>query len=59
MYRQLLIRYENEFYSLKKKLGIKIKSKYVAGARGNAVGWGTLLQAGRSRVLFPLRSLNF
>jgi hypothetical protein len=29
------------------------------GARGNAVGWGTLLEAGKSRVRFPMRSLNF
>jgi hypothetical protein len=28
-------------------------------ARGNAVGWGTMLQAGRSRVRFPMRSLDF
>jgi hypothetical protein len=29
------------------------------GARGGVVGWGTTLQAGRSRVPFPMRSLNF
>jgi hypothetical protein len=29
------------------------------GARGSVVGWGTMLQAGRSRVWFPMRSLNF
>jgi hypothetical protein len=28
-------------------------------ARGNVVGWGTMLQAGRSRVQFPMRSLDF
>jgi len=27
--------------------------------RGGAVCWGTALQAGRSRVLFPLLSLEF
>jgi hypothetical protein len=27
--------------------------------RGNVVGSGTMLQAGRSRVQFPMRSLNF
>jgi hypothetical protein len=26
------------------------------GARGSVVGWGTMLQAGRSRVQFPMRS---
>ena len=29
------------------------------GARGNAVGWGTALQAGRSLVRFPMVSLEF
>jgi hypothetical protein len=29
------------------------------GARGSVVGWGTMLQAGRSRVRFPMRSLDF
>jgi hypothetical protein len=33
---------------------IKIK-----GARGCAVGWGTVLQAGISRVRFPIMSLEF
>jgi len=28
-------------------------------ARGDAVGWGTALQAGRSRVRFPMMSLEF
>jgi hypothetical protein len=28
-------------------------------ARGSVVGWGTMLQAGRSRVRFPMRSLDF
>jgi hypothetical protein len=27
----------------------------VSGARGSAVGWGTMLQAGRSRVRVPMR----
>jgi hypothetical protein len=31
----------------------------VDGARGSVVGWGTMLQAGRSRVRFPMRSLDF
>jgi len=32
---------------------------YIYGARGGAVGWGTALQAGRSRVRFPMVSLEF
>jgi hypothetical protein len=28
-------------------------------ARGRVVGWGTMLQAGRSRVRFLIRSLDF
>jgi len=31
----------------------------VCGARGSAVGWGTALQVGRSRVRFPMMSLKF
>jgi len=33
--------------------------KFVAGARDGAVGWRTALQAGRSRVRFPMVSLEF
>jgi hypothetical protein len=29
------------------------------GARGSVVGWGAMLQAGRSRVQVPMRSLDF
>jgi hypothetical protein len=29
------------------------------GGRGGAVGWGTALQTGRSRVRFPMMSLEF
>jgi len=29
------------------------------GARGGAIGWGTVLQAGRSQVRFPMVSLEF
>jgi hypothetical protein len=29
------------------------------GARCSVVGWGNMLQAGRSRVLFPMRKLDF
>jgi len=31
----------------------------ILGLRGGAVGWGTALQAGRSRVRLPMRSLEF
>jgi hypothetical protein len=31
----------------------------IRGARGSVVGWGTMLQAGRSRVRFPMRLLDF
>jgi hypothetical protein len=35
--------------------------KYIheIGERGKVVGWGTMLEAGRWRVRFPLRSLHF
>jgi hypothetical protein len=29
------------------------------GTRGSVVSWGTMLRAGRSRVRFPIRSLDF
>jgi hypothetical protein len=32
---------------------------YLLWARGSVVGWGTMLQAGRSRVRIPMRSLDF
>jgi hypothetical protein len=32
---------------------------FLLGARGSAVGWGTALLAGRSRVRFPIESLWF
>jgi hypothetical protein len=31
----------------------------MTGARGSVVGWRTMLQAWRSRVRFPMRSLYF
>jgi hypothetical protein len=31
----------------------------IFGIRGSAVGWGTALYAGRSRVRFPMESLEF
>jgi hypothetical protein len=35
------------------------KDIFYIGARGSVVGWGTTLQAGRSRVRIPMRSLDF
>jgi hypothetical protein len=32
---------------------------FTLGAHGSVVGSGTMLQAGRSRVRFPMRSLDF
>ena len=32
---------------------------YFTGSRGGAVGWGSALQVGRSRVRFPMLSLEF
>ena len=32
---------------------------YIWGIRGGAVGWGIALQAGKSRVRFPMESLDF
>ena len=32
---------------------------FYTGSRGSAVGWGTALQAGRSRIRFPMVSLAF
>jgi hypothetical protein len=31
----------------------------MGGARGSVVGWGTMLQAGRSRVRIAMRPLDF
>jgi hypothetical protein len=31
----------------------------IFGARGSVAGWGTVIQAGGSRVRFPMRSLEF
>jgi hypothetical protein len=42
------------------KFWIKISYPwYRLGVRGSVVGWGTTLQAGRSRVRIPMRSLEF
>jgi hypothetical protein len=36
-----------------------ITMKLLLGARDSVIGWGTILQAGTSRVRFPIWSLDF
>jgi hypothetical protein len=43
----------------KKESNNKQKLPYFKGTRGSVVGWGTILQAGRSRFRFPMRLLDF
>jgi hypothetical protein len=38
---------------------LTVKTFLKEGARGSVVGSGTMLQAGRSRVRFPMKSLDF
>jgi hypothetical protein len=38
---------------------IYLSVRRMLGARGSAVAWGTALQTGRSRVRFPIMSLEF
>jgi len=40
-------------------MGFNSGFKGLMGARGGAVGRGTALQAGRSRIRFPMVSLEF
>jgi hypothetical protein len=42
-----------------KFFGSLLSCLHVVGARGSVAGWCTMLQAGRSRVRFPMRSLDF
>jgi hypothetical protein len=46
-------------YSNMKGLRRKKEKMKIKGAWGSIVGWSTMLQAGRSRVWFPMRSLYF
>ena len=48
----LPLNWETKFHTYTKKIG-------VGGAHGGAVGWGTALQARRSRVWFLMVSLEF
>jgi hypothetical protein len=45
------------FIMLKNKT--KFRNQLLFNACGNVVGWSTMLQAGKSRVRFPMRSLDF
>jgi hypothetical protein len=38
---------------------VQVCDRDLSGARGSVVGWGTMLQAGRSRIWFPTTSLDF
>jgi hypothetical protein len=42
-----------------KFIDISVKPTISTGRQGGAVGWGTALQAGKSRVRFPMVSLEF
>ena len=47
-------------HDVKTRKTIMCKTTFcIQGARGGAVGWGTALQARRSRVRFPMVSLEF
>ena len=47
------------FYSSSCRRSFFTTIYHIVGARGSAVGWGTALQVGRSRVRFPMVSLEF
>ena len=50
----------NEYYNNEiNKWTQKARMYILRGVRGGAVGWGTAVQAGRSRVRFPMVSLEF
>jgi hypothetical protein len=38
---------------------LKKRPRFTRAVHGSVVGWGTMLQAGRSRDRIPMRSLNF
>jgi hypothetical protein len=46
-------------YKLCRRVNILTELITLLGARGGAIGWGTALQVGRSRVRFPVVSLEF
>ena len=60
--RLFLVLYSRAYFVLKgakKVLSTTMRNIYYVGARGSAVGWGTVLQAGRSRIRSPMVSLEF
>jgi hypothetical protein len=50
---------ETSFWGVESSERNKGKTRKTLGARGRVVSWGTMLQAGRSRVRFPMRSFEF
>jgi hypothetical protein len=54
----IIIHFKLHYLTLANTLLYKLYTLY-NGARGGAVGWGTALQTGTSRVRFPMVSLEF
>jgi hypothetical protein len=54
-WKAVRINFNSQLHNLSLLFLIRIYS----GTRGSVVGWGTMLQAGRSRVRFQVRSLDF
>jgi hypothetical protein len=52
-------RHETNICRCRTELQVHINILTWGFQRGSVVGWGTVLQAGRSRVPFPIRSLDF
>jgi hypothetical protein len=51
------IRHETSLYNVCRPFWFLSILIYYKGVRGSVVGWGTAIQAGRSRIQFPMRSL--
>jgi len=61
-YRLFLLRLRNNTHTIcreNQNTYFIANTFFFLGARGGAVGWGTALQAGRSRVRFPMVTLDF
>jgi hypothetical protein len=48
-----------DFHPTTRRYKSEDRSVLSPGTRCSVVGWGTMLQAGRSRVRFPMRPLDF